>query len=77
MELQAEPWEANEPDYLAQNPQSISPQKIKSFYQKAKQLPVSTIFFWGFEYWFYQLKQNNNNSYFETISEIISSSSLN
>jgi len=72
-ELQAEPWEANEQNYLAKNPKSISPQKIKSFYQKVSQLSVSTIFFWGFEYWFYQLSKNNNHSYFETISEITSS----
>ena len=70
MELQAEPWEANEQNYLAENPKSISPKKIKSFYQKASHLPVSTILFWGFEYWFYQLSKNNNNSYFETILEI-------
>jgi hypothetical protein len=73
MELQAEPWEDNQQDYLAPNPQSISPQKLKSFYQQASQLPVSAIFFWGFEYWFYQLKKNNNNDYFDTISEIIAS----
>ena len=72
MELQAEPWEAGEQGYLAQNPQSISPDKIKTFYQKASQLPISTIFFWGFEYWYYQSSQKNNNSYLETISKIIS-----
>jgi glycosyl hydrolase family 10 len=70
MELQAEPWEANEQNYLAKNPKSISPEKIKSFYQKANKLPVSTIFFWGFEYWFYQLNKNKNNNYFKTILEI-------
>lgn len=57
MELQAEPWEANHQGYLSINPKSISPQKIKNFYQKASQLPVSTIFFWGFEYWFYRQKK--------------------
>ncbi|MBT3249897.1 MAG: hypothetical protein HN846_03935 [Candidatus Pacebacteria bacterium] len=73
MELQAEPWEANKHDYLAKNPKSISPEKIKSSYQQVSRLPVSTILFWGFEYWFYQLHKNNNHSYFEIISDIISS----
>ena len=71
MELQAEPWESSQQDYLAADPASISPQKIKSFYQQASQLPVTTIFFWGFEYWFYQAVKNNNNSYLKTISELI------
>jgi hypothetical protein len=73
MELQAEPWEASERDYLSENPKSISPQKIESFYQKASRLPVSTIMFWGFEYWFYQLDKKDNNNYFKTISGMISS----
>jgi len=72
MELQAEPWESNEQNYLSKNPHSISPQKIKSFYQKTSRLPVSAILFWGFEYWYYQLSKNNNDNYFKTISKIIS-----
>ncbi len=72
MELQAEPWEADEQTYLSKNPKSISPQKIRKFYQKASQLPVTTILFWGFEYWFYQLNKNNHSDYFKTISDIIS-----
>lgn len=70
MELQAEPWEENHQGYLAKKPQSISPQKIATFYQKASHLPVSTVFFWGFEYWFYQLSKRKNNSYFEIIKKI-------
>lgn len=74
MELQAEPWEENEQAYLSNNTRSISPEKIKLFYKKINQLPISTVFFWGFEYWYYQLSKNNNPSYFETISQIIASS---
>ncbi|MGD9129497.1 MAG: endo-1,4-beta-xylanase [Candidatus Woesebacteria bacterium] len=73
MELQAEPWEANQVDFLSDKPQSISPEKIKKFYQQASQLPVTTIMFWGFEYWFYQFKKGNAQ-YLDTIAKIMKAS---
>lgn len=70
MELQAEPWESCHQEYLSEKTPSISPEKIKDFYIKASQLPVSTILFWGFEYWYYRA-QKNDNRYLETINQLI------
>lgn len=71
MELQAEPWEADEAAYLSKTPDSISPQQLLKNYQKASQLPITTIMFWGFEYWFYQLKQYQNDEYFQVVQSIM------
>ena len=71
MELQAEPWEASREEYLVANPRSISPRKIKEFFTRAKKLPVKAIFFWGFEYAYYQAKKCTNPLYLEAISKCI------
>jgi len=60
-ELQAEPWEANEQGYLAQNPQSISPTQLEKNLRDAQELPVKEIILWGFEYWLWQAKNGNHN----------------
>ncbi len=67
-ELQAEPWEENEQAYLAQNPQSISPNQLEKNIADAQKLPINEIMLWGFEYWLWQAK-NGNYSYMELIKK--------
>ena len=70
MELQAEPWESSNEKYLSVNPASISPQKIIDNYKMATKLPISTIFFWGYEYWYYRSQQGDSR-YLKTIANLI------
>lgn len=59
-ELQAEPWEKDEAGYLASTPKSCSPDLLRQFVQRASKLPVSTILFWGVEYWLWKAQQGNS-----------------
>lgn len=72
-ELQAEPWEKNEQNYLSQNPGSMSVEKLASNIKKASQLPISEIILWGYEYWLYQ-KKLGNSRYLDFVEKIISQS---
>lgn len=69
-ELQAEPWEENEKGYVSKNPQSISPELLSENIKRAIDLGVSEIILWGFEYWYYQLKQGNS-TYMELVKKYI------
>lgn len=69
-ELQAEPWEKNEKEYLSQNPCSISPQLLRENIKKATDLGVSEILLWGFEYWYYQMKKGNG-AYLDVVKEFV------
>jgi hypothetical protein len=68
-ELQAEPWEKNQKDYLSENPKSISPKLLLENYKKVSFLEIETIIFWGFEYWLWR-KINGDSSYFELIKQL-------
>lgn len=68
-ELQAEPWEKNEQNYLSKNPGSINPEQLKENILRANQLPVKEILLWGFEYWLWR-KQQGDNRYLEIIRDI-------
>jgi len=69
-ELQAEPWEASETEYRADKPASMSPEILFQNFTRVKKLPVEAIFFWGFEYWFWQA-QKGNNQYLDWYKKII------
>ncbi|MFZ5438057.1 MAG: endo-1,4-beta-xylanase [Patescibacteria group bacterium] len=70
-ELQAEPWEDNEQEYLSKNPASISPTKLEQNILAALELPIEEILLWGFEYWWWQKKQNNNSDYFKVVEKFL------
>ena len=53
-ELQAEPWERNEIVTKKPNPPSMNPKILRENLEKVKNWGVSTILFWGFEYWYWQ-----------------------
>ncbi len=70
-ELQAEPWEEDWPAYLNPEAKNFPAEKITAFYQRARSLPISTILFWGFEYWFYQAYHYKNQTYLSAIRSIV------
>lgn len=53
-ELQAEPWEKDEAQYRSEAPRSMSPSILRSNIQRALQLPVAGVLFWGVEYWLWR-----------------------
>lgn len=59
-ELQAEPWEKDEAGYRAEHPESISPERLHTFWERARALPVQCIFFWGAEYWIWRSQQGDH-----------------
>lgn len=59
-ELQAEPWEKNEHDYLSDAPPSCSDRLLKEYVEKAMRLPVEVIFFWGVEYWLWRAERGDS-----------------
>ncbi|MBU1104595.1 MAG: endo-1,4-beta-xylanase [Patescibacteria group bacterium] len=69
-ELQAEPWEKDEKEYLSKNPESISPKLLESNLKKALSLGVKEILLWGFEYWYYQ-KSQGDHRYLKIIKEYL------
>lgn len=71
-ELQAEPWEKNEIVTKNPNPKSISPDLIKTNFNKTLELKPEIVFFWGYEYWIYRSREGDN-SYLKTIADIIQS----
>ncbi len=62
-ELQSEPWEQSFEKYLSKNPKSFDPDKMESFFKKALNFKVDTIFFWGVEYWIYRFIKFNDYSF--------------
>lgn len=58
-ELQAEPWEHDHSGYLSSRPGSMSVKQLQSNWERAKQLPVHGVLFWGAEYWLWQESQGN------------------
>lgn len=72
-ELQAEPWERSGKDFRSDNPESISPQRMKNNIEKARVLGAEAILLWGCEYWIYQ-KRRGNSMYENIAREFFSQS---
>ncbi|HVZ58356.1 MAG TPA: hypothetical protein VG935_01225 [Patescibacteria group bacterium] len=69
-ELQAEPWEKNETDYLSDNPGSMHPLFLRKNIVKAQRLPIQEILLWGFEYWLYRVNKHDR-TYVELVKEVV------
>lgn len=69
-ELQAEPWEIGEKEYLSENPKSISPLLLESNFEKASTIRATEILFWGFEYWYYRAIQGDT-SYLNIVQKLL------
>lgn len=68
-ELQAEPWEKNQANYLRGDNPSFTPRLLKDSFRKAHQLPVEAVFFWGYEYWYWRYR-NGDSRYIDTYREL-------
>lgn len=60
-ELQAEPWEKNNEEYLADFPKSMSPLILEEHIKRACMLPAKELFLWGFEYWVYRAQKGDRS----------------
>lgn len=68
-EAQAEPWDAS-PDTFS-NPQSTSPQAIRSIFANLKDAGFTTVLFWGSEYWLWR-QDNGDSRWVDTVKSILS-----
>lgn len=71
-EAQAEPWDASPDTYS--NPQSTSPEAIRSLFANLKDDGFTTVLFWGSEYWLWQ-QDNGDARWVNTIKSILAQES--
>lgn len=69
-ELQAEPWEKDTQGFTADNPGSMSPEKLKTTIDRAQKLGAETVLLWGAEYWLWR-QQQGDSRYLDLISHIL------
>lgn len=69
-ELQGEPWEKDEQACLSEKQRSITPELLSKNIERASRLGAKEILLWGFEYWYYQMKQGNSE-YIEIVKELL------
>lgn len=68
-EMQAEPWEKNEENYLSDRAKSMNPQILLTNLKEIASLDIEQIIFWGFEYWLWQ-KKRGNKDYFQLLKNL-------
>ncbi len=73
-ELQAEPWEINEVLLRSPNPKSLNAKSLRKNVEDALKIKPAALFFWGFEYWHYRVKQFNDPSLLDTARDLIEKS---
>ncbi|MFA5039216.1 MAG: beta-galactosidase [Candidatus Omnitrophota bacterium] len=65
-ELQAEPWEPGELVHLREEAaQTCQPESFVLTYRQLTDMGVTTIFFWGVEYWFYRAEKYGDTRWLE------------
>jgi hypothetical protein len=70
-ELQAEPWEASDLEYKSAQPKSIDPQRLRSNFERIRQMNPEAILLWGSEYWLWKAKQGDRGM-MEMVRKIVS-----
>jgi hypothetical protein len=53
-ELQAEPWEESQTQFLSEAPKSMNVSLLRSNINRAKKLHPDAIILWGYEYWLWK-----------------------
>jgi hypothetical protein len=67
-EAQAEPWDATTATYT--NPQSTSPEAIRSLFLNLKDAGFTTVLFWGSEYWLWRA-DHGDRRWVDTVKTIL------
>ena len=71
-ELQAEPWEPGRLVYTeSAHPPTSHPDMLSTYVREMQELGVTTVFFWGAEYWHYRRTQQDDPSWWEAVKRLL------